>query len=125
MKKLNIFYWICTGLLVPTLGIGSVMEIMGNQQSVEVVTSLGYPAYLTPFLGVARLLALIVIFIPKFPRLKEWAYAGLVFDVGLAVYSQIAIGNPLINIIFPTVILFIITCSYYFQYKRFQVQSLG
>jgi hypothetical protein len=125
MKKLNIFYWICTGLLVPALGIGSVMAIMSSKESVEIVTSLGYSAYLTPFLGVTRLLALLVIFIPKFPRLKEWAYAGLVFDIVAAVYSQIASSNPLTRIIFPVIILLVIAGSYFFNYKRFQVQSTG
>lgn len=118
MKRTNLLYWIFTGLLIPALGYGSVMELLGNEQSVAIITSLGYPAYLSPFLGVARLLALIAIFIPKFPRLKEWAYAGLVFDVIGAIYSQIAVGNPVAYIIFPGIILVVIFCSYYFHHKR-------
>ncbi len=105
MKRLNVAYWIFTGLLIPSLGYGSVMELLGNPQSVAIITSLGYPAYLSPFLGAARILALVTIFTPKFPRLKEWAYAGLVFDVIGATYSQIAVGNPLTYTIFPIIIL--------------------
>jgi hypothetical protein len=122
MKRTNIFYWVFTGLLIPGLGYGSIMELMGNPQSIEVITSLGYPAYLSPFLGVARILALVAIFTPKFPRLKEWAYAGLVFDVIGAIYSQIAIGNPLSYTIFPTIILGVIFGSYYFHHKRMAVK---
>ncbi|PZX59404.1 DoxX family protein [Hydrotalea sandarakina] len=123
MKRLNIFYWVFTGLLIPSLGYGSIMELMGNPQSIEIITSLGYPAYLSPFLGVARILALIAIFTPNFPRLKEWAYAGLVFDVIGATYSQIAVGNPLTYTIFPTIILGVILGSYYFHHKRLTVNS--
>lgn len=121
MKRINIFYWIFTGLLIPSLGYGSIMELMGNPQSIEVITSLGYPAYLSPFLGVARILALITIFIPKLPRLKEWAYAGLVFDVIGATYSQIAVGNPLTYTIFPIIILGVIFGSYYFHHKLLSI----
>lgn len=123
MKRLNIFYWVFTGLLIPSLGYGSIMEVMGNPQSIEIITSLGYPAYLSPFLGVARILALIVIFSPKFSRLKEWAYAGLVFDIMGAIYSQIAIGNPLTYTIFPIIILGVIFASYYFHHKRLTITT--
>lgn len=118
MKRDNIIFWVLTGLLVPAFGIGSIFEVLGNPKSVEVVTSLGYPAYLSPFLGVARILALIAIFTPKFPRLKEWAYAGLVFDVIGATYSQIAAGNPITYTIFPIICLALIFSSYYFHHRR-------
>ena len=81
MKKVKIYFWICTGILIPALGIGSIFGIISNPGSVEQFTNLGYPAYLAPFLGIARILGLIVIVIPKYPRLKEWAYAGLFFDL--------------------------------------------
>lgn len=123
MKRLNIFYWVFTGLLIPSFGYGSIMDLMGKPQSIEIITSLGYPAYLSPFLGVARILALIAIFIPKFPRLKEWAYAGLVFDVIGATYSQIAVGNPLIYTLFPIITLGVIFGSYYFHHKRLTINS--
>lgn len=123
MKKINIFYWIFTALLVPTLAIGSVMEITGNPDSVQVMTSLGYPSYLSPFLGVARLLALIAIFTPGFPRLKEWAYAGLVFDIIGAIYSIIAAGQPVSYIIFPVIILGFVLSSYFLYNKKTELKT--
>lgn len=123
MKKINISYWICTGILLPALGIGSVLGIMENPDSVKVITSLGYPAYLDPFLGVARLLGLAVIIIPKFPRLKEWAYAGLAFDIIGAIYSIIAVGNPLENIVIPAVILLILLGSYMLYHKKLSLAT--
>jgi len=118
MKRNNIIFWILTGLLIPALGTGSVTEVLGTPKSAEVVTSLGYPAYLSPFLGIARILALITILAPKYPRLKEWAYAGLVFDIIGATYSQIAAGNPFIYMIFPIIALGMVLGSYYFYHKR-------
>jgi hypothetical protein len=118
MKKLTIYYWIVTGLLIPMLGIGSVFELAGNPDSVQIVTSLGYRAYLSPFLGAARLLALVAIVAPNYPRLKEWAYAGLVFDIVGAIYSQLAIGNPVFNIVFPVVALAVVFASYILHHKR-------
>lgn len=123
MKKQNITYWIFTGLMAPSFAIGSIFELMGDPKSVEIITGLGYPAYLSPFLGVARLLALLAIFIPKWPRLTEWAYAGLVFDVVGAIYSMIAHGNPITDIIFPSVLLAVIFVSYFLHQKRLAAQS--
>ncbi|MFL5730864.1 MAG: DoxX family protein [Cytophagaceae bacterium] len=118
MKRNTIIFWILTGLLIPAFGIGSVMAVLGDPKSAEVFTSLGYPVYLSPFLGIARILALIVLVIPNYPRLKEWAYAGLVFDVIGAIYSQIAIENPFSYTIFPIISLGLIFGSYYFYHKR-------
>jgi hypothetical protein len=118
MKKTNIFYWICIGILIPAIGIGSVFGIIPNEDSLKVFSSLGYPAYIVPFLSVAKLLGLIVIFIPKYPRLKEWAYAGIAFDIIGATYSIIAIGNPLTHIIFPVLALLFLFGSYFLYHKR-------
>ena len=118
MKKVNIFYWICNILLIPAFGIGSIMGIVPNEQSLKVFANLGYPAYIIPFLSVAKLLGLIVILQPKFPRLKEWAYAGIAFDIIGAGYSILAIGSPLTHIIFPVIALLILLGSYFLWHKK-------
>lgn len=118
MKKINIFYWICTGILIPAIGIGSIFGVVPNEDSLKVFSSLGYPAYIVPFLSVAKLLGLIVIFIPKYPRLKEWAYAGIAFDIVGAIYSIIAIGSPLTHIIFPVLALLFLFGSYFLYHKK-------
>jgi hypothetical protein len=118
MKKTNIFYWICTGMLIPAIGIGSIFGIVPNEDSLRVFFSLGYPAYIVPFLSVAKLLGLMVIFIPKYPRLKEWAYAGIAFDIIGAAYSIIAIGSSLTHIIFPVLALLFLFASYFLYHKK-------
>ncbi len=122
MKRYNILFWVFTSLLIPALGIGSVFEVMMDPDSIHILAGLGYPAYLAPLLGVARILALTAICVPGFAGIKEWAYAGLVFDVTGAIYSQLATGNPIAHSIFPAVILVVILCSYYFYHKKVQQQ---
>ncbi len=123
MKKINIFYWICTGNLIPGLGIGSIYGIILHPGSTEQFVRLGYPVYLAPFLGVARILALIVIVIPKYPRLKEWAYAGLAFDIIGAIYSQIATGQSLTSLFFPVIAILFLSGSYFFYHKRLRLRK--
>jgi hypothetical protein len=98
------------------------MDVMANPDAVKVVTSLGYPAYLDPFLGAMRLLGLTVILLPKLPRLKEWAYAGLAFDAVGAVYSILASGHPVTHIIFPSVVLLILLTSYRLHHQRMKIR---
>ena len=66
---------------------------------------LGYPLYLLPFLGVAKLSACVVIVLPFFKRLKEWAYAGLFFDLVGATYSGLMVGgfDPQMTIMFVAI----------------------
>ncbi|HSZ72250.1 MAG TPA: DoxX family protein [Cytophagaceae bacterium] len=118
MKKINIFYWICTGILLLILGIGSIFDLMGNAHAIQAITALGYPAYLLPFLGVARLLGLVVILMPQFSRLKEWAYAGLAYDTVGAMYSQLAVGSPLTHLLFPLVCIVCVFVSYFLGHVR-------
>ncbi|MFE5321013.1 DoxX family protein [Paenibacillus sp. NPDC056579] len=94
MKKTVVFYYVCTVLLSLVMGVGSIPNIMSAPEAVVLFEHLGYPAYLLPFLGVAKLLGVIAIWIPGFPRIKEWAYAGLAFDMAGAMYSIIAVGDP-------------------------------
>lgn len=95
MKRTKILYWVFTGLLSAFMIFSAIPDIIVVKDAVDLVSGhLGYPKYIIPFLGVAKLLAAIVIIIPGFPRLKEWAYAGLVFDLGGATYSSIALGDP-------------------------------
>lgn len=118
MKKTNVIYWVFTGLMTALLGLGSVFDAISAPEAVAHVTQLGYPAYLVPFLGVAKLVALVVILIPGFPRLKEWAYAGLVIDVVGAMYSHIAVGEAPGTWAPISVILLLITGSYVYHHKR-------
>jgi len=90
MKKLNILYWTFTGLLAFVMLMSGVQNALVTPDSVKLLTSqLGYPQYIIAFLGVAKILGAIAILVPGYPTLKEWAYAGLFFDLLGATYSAI------------------------------------
>ncbi|MDP4130288.1 MAG: DoxX family protein [Bacteroidota bacterium] len=119
MKKTNIAYWIFTILTAILFGMGIVSSIRLSPDSVAlIVTHLGYPSYILPFLGVAKLLGVIAILVPGFPKIKEWAYAGLTFDLAGATYSSIAVGDPVKNWTFFLLFFIMIAGSYYFYHKR-------
>lgn len=89
MKGRTIAYWSVTLLLAAALtlsGIGQLMQVGGN---LELVTSLGYPLYMMTILGVWKILGVLAIVVPGFPRLKEWAYAGIFFLMSGASLSHI------------------------------------
>ena len=77
----------------------------------------GYPTYLLPFIGIAKILAVLTILIPGFSALKEWAYAGLVFDLVGAWYSHFAVGD-LANVWIFAVIALLMVLASYFLYKK-------
>ena len=105
MKKIKISYWVATGLVLFFLLPGAVMNVMRTPDWVEVFSLLGYPAYLLPFLGMAKLAGCVVIVLPRLNRLKEWAYAGIVFDLVGAIYSALMVNGfePALLIMFVAV----------------------
>ena len=117
-KRNKIIYWIATVWLA--LGMGSTAAVQlfqtkEGQGGADMVTHLGYPAYLLTILGIWKLLGAIAVLIPNFPVLKEWAYAGFFFVMSGAIFSHVAVSDP-IKAIFPSLLLLILTLvSWYFR----------
>jgi uncharacterized membrane protein YphA (DoxX/SURF4 family) len=80
--------------------------------AVQIFEHLGYPPYLLPFIGIAKIFAVIAILYPGFHRLKEWAYAGLVFDLIGAFYSHTSVGDPPSMWIWSIIALILVAASY-------------
>src|SRR5271170_6585449 len=94
MKAKSIAYWITTILVAVPIGSGGVAQVARLQQNVDgFVRVLGYPSYFVTVLGVWKVLGAIAILVPRFPRLKEWAYAGIFFDLTGAAASWAAVGG--------------------------------
>lgn len=123
MKKIKILYWIVTGLMAAFILMASIPDVLQIPDAVAVFTHLGYPTYLLPFIGIAKILGVITILVPGFPRLKEWAYAGLVFDLIGALYSHISVGDAPSNWIFPIVGLLLVVGSYVFHRRKMNYQG--
>lgn len=93
-KATKITYWIANGLFALAMIFSSIGNVTGDPQTVTFIHDwLGYPEYFILFIGVLKIAGSIVILVPAFPRLKEWAYAGLCFDLVGAVYSVLSSGG--------------------------------
>jgi uncharacterized membrane protein YphA (DoxX/SURF4 family) len=114
-KGRKIGYWVTTGLVALGLLGGGTADALAVPDAIAIFEALGYPTYLLHLIGVAKILAAITILLPKFPRLKEWAYAGIVFDLIGAGYSHIANGDTVGEIMPPLVLCAIALTSWYLR----------
>ena len=93
-KAKNVAYWTTTVLVAFFIGGGGVAQVAHVKATVDgFVHILGYPPYFVSILGVWKVLGVIAILVPRFPRLKEWAYAGIFFDLTGAVASNASVGG--------------------------------
>ena len=122
MKKANIFYWVFTGLFSAMMLGSAIPDVISSPIAVQGMHhELGYPLYFIPFIGVAKVLGVLAILLPISPRIKEWAYAGLMFDLIGATFSIIAIGKP--DWMFMLLPIFLGVGSYVFYHKKKKIQK--
>jgi len=105
-------YWSVTGLMAAFMLMASIPDLLTLPEAVGIFMHLGYPTYLLLFLGIAKILGVVVVLVPSFPRLREWAYAGLVFDLLGALYSHLRVGDPASAWMFPVIGLLLVVGSY-------------
>ena len=116
MKKSNrLIYWISTLLLSLGMLSGGIAQVLKVQENVDGIANLGYPVYFLTILGTWKALGVIALLIPKFPLLKEWAYAGFFFAMSGAVLSHIFSGDPYSEIIAPFVFIILTVTSWLFR----------
>lgn len=116
MKALKISYWIVTILFAGFMLFSGIMNAMAPKEGVDMFKQLQMPGYLLPFLGWAKILGAIAIIIPGFPKLKEWAYAGLMYDLIGATYCIHMSGMP--NAAFMLVFIAVGAASYVLYRKK-------
>ena len=122
MKKTNIFYWVFTGLFSAMMLGSAIPDVISSPIAVQGMhVELGYPIYFIPFIGVVKVLGVLAILLPISGKIKEWAYAGLVFDLIGATFSIIAIGKP--DWMFMILPLFLAIGSYVFYNKKKKQQK--
>jgi hypothetical protein len=123
MKKIRIFYWITTGLFLLMMTFSAISSLASPEKAVEFFKTMNMPSYLISFLSVAKLLGVIAVLVPGYPRLKEWAYAGLTFDVIGAVYCNYAVGKPAGEWL-PILIFVALAFASYFLYHKMRSPQL-
>ena len=106
-------------------GIVQLFKLKGDGPgSLDTMIHLGYPAYFVTMLGVCKILGVVALLIPKFPLLKEWAYAGFFFMMSGALFTHVAAGNSL-GEMFPSLLLLIlIVVSWYYRPSNRKIPAL-
>jgi hypothetical protein len=124
MKKINLLYWIFTGLFCFMMAGSAIPDILMSPVAVQGMHhELGYPLYFIAFIGYAKALGALTVLLPMLPsRLKEWAYAGLTFDLVGALFSLASAGKP--DWMFLFIPLALCACSYFLYHKR-RAMKLG
>ncbi|GAA5022498.1 membrane protein [Marivirga lumbricoides] len=117
-KTKKITYWVATIWLALGMVSTGIVQLIKMPEEVEAFHQLGYPEYLLLILGTAKLLGVLAILIPKFPVLKEWAYAGFFFMMLGAIASHL-ISQDAITDVLPALLLLVLTAiSWYTRPKN-------
>ena len=114
-KRNKIIYWVATLWLALGMTSTGIVQIIKMDEEVQNFSNLGFPVYLMTLIGVWKILGVIVVLIPKFPLVKEWAYAGFFFTMTGAIISHLAIGEPIVKTLPPLLLLILTILSWYFR----------
>lgn len=114
-KRNKIIYWIATLWLALGMTSTGIVQLIQMEDEVKNFSNLGFPLYLMSIIGVWKILGVIAILIPKYPLLKEWAYAGFFFAMSGAAISHIVVGDKAITLFGPLLLLLLTLLSWYFR----------
>lgn len=124
-KRNKIIYWIATIWLALGMVSTGIVQLMHLKEEAEMFTHLGYPAYLLTILGVWKILGVVAVLMPKFPLLKEWAYAGFFFVMSGAIFSHLASGDAANEYFGPSLLLMLTAASWYFRPANRKTSSVN
>ena len=123
-KTVNIVYWIITILFAAAVLMDATGGLVMAKEGIEALNQLGYPIYLMRFFGVLKILGVIAILVPGFPRIREWAFAGFAFNFIGALYSWAAVGNGA-YVVFPIIMLGILALIYFLGKRTAQQPAIA
>lgn len=123
-KTNKIIYWIATLWLALGMTATGLVQLFKMKEEADLILNLGYPVYLLTLLGIAKILGVITVLVPKFPVLKEWAYAGFFFIMAGAVYSHAMHGDGAKEFFGPVLLLVLTMISWYFRPAERKVAAL-
>ena len=114
-KRNKIIYWFATIWLSLGMVSTGIVQIIRMEEEAQKMTELGYPLYFLTIVGVWKLSGVLAVLIPKFPLVKEWAYAGFFFLMTGAIFSHLAAGDNASEYFGPTLLLLLTVVSWYFR----------
>lgn len=118
MKTINTSYWIVTIAVAVFLTVAGILDVTHFYVIDISMKHLGYPMYVSNILGTCKLLGVIALLVPKLPTIKEWAYAGFVYDLTGAFISHKTAGDPVWICLAPVLPLVLLITSYILYKKR-------
>jgi hypothetical protein len=124
-KRDKIIYWIATVWLALGMVSTGIVQLIKMEEEVEMMTHLGYPIYFLTILGIWKMLGVVTVLIPKFPLLKEWAYAGFFFAMSGAIFSHLATGDGAKDFFGPGLLLILTIVSWYFRPAERKIVSVS
>jgi hypothetical protein len=123
MKKTKIIYWTVTILFCAFMLFSAIPDILVTAEAKAFLTGIGYPLYFIPFIGILKTLGVVALLIPGYYRIKEWAYAGFVFDLVGATYSVWASAGPDPGMLFMVLPIGFLFLSYGFYHKLYNTRK--
>lgn len=114
-KRNRIIYWIASIWLALGMLSTGMVQLIRMEEEVNQLTKLGYPIYFLTIIGTWKILGVIAILAPRFPLLKEWAYAGFFFLMSGAILSHLAVGDELVTLFGPVLLIILTALSWYYR----------
>ena len=118
MNVQKLGYWIATAIVALAMIAGGSADFLLIEAVTEMMDHLGYPHYFARILGAWKVLGGIAILVPGFTKLKEWAYAGIFFDLTGAFVSHLAVGDGAGDFMPPLVLALLLIVSYVLRGAR-------
>lgn len=124
-KPRKIIYWIATIWLALGMTSTGIVQLMKTKEEVDMMNHLGYPLYFLTIIGIWKISGVIAVLIPRFPLLKEWAYAGFFFAMSGAVLSHLAAGDEAKTLFGPVLLIILTIISWYFRPESRKLRQLA
>lgn len=114
-KRDKIIYWVATIWLSLGMISTGIVQLIQMEEEVQKMNTLGYPSYFLTIIGVWKILGVIAVLVPKFPLVKEWAYAGFFFLMSGAIFTHLAVADEAVEYFSPALLLVLTVVSWYFR----------
>lgn len=115
-KRNKIIYWIATVWLAFGMGFTGSVQLARTKDEIDLMSRIDFPVYFLTILGMWKLLGAIAILVPKFPLVKEWAYAGFFFAMSGAIFCHLAVGDAgAADYVGPSLLIVLTVVSWYFR----------
>lgn len=124
-KRNKIIYWVATLWLSLGMTATGIVQLKQIKEEAAMMQHLGYPLYFLTLLGIWKLLGVIAVLMPRFPLVKEWAYAGFFFAMSGAMVSHLAVGDGAKEFFGPALLLFLTVISWWFRPANRKITPAG